>query len=84
MQSVIIEQNGVKTKATMYKGKPLRDCPTTYKKLNVVYHSLGNNYNPHWMTIFMAKDKTLRYEIYRDGCFYPYYGKIHIYSDSEN
>lgn len=25
-----------------------------------------------------AKDKTLRYSVYRDGCFYPYYGKLEV------
>lgn len=28
--------------------------------------------------IYEAKDKTLRYSVYRDGCFYPYYGKLEI------
>lgn len=25
-----------------------------------------------------VKDKTLRYSVYRDGCFYPYYGKLEV------
>lgn len=25
-----------------------------------------------------GKDKTLRYSVYRDGCFYPYYGKLEV------
>lgn len=23
-------------------------------------------------------DKTLRYSVYRDGCFYPYYGELEV------
>ena len=62
--------------ATIYKGCPKPEAPTTYKKLGVLSTSLGNLYNTALMTIYQAKDKTFRYEIYRDGCFYPYYGKI--------
>lgn len=70
------EMLNVTGKARMWRGTPLRDEPCTYKKVGVLYHSLGNNYNPHIMDIFKAKDGTFRYSIYRDGCFYPYYGKI--------
>lgn len=69
--------------AIMGKGRPLADCPKTYKKVTVVYHSIGDlfnssqfMYNPRTMTVYEARDKTLRYEIYRDGSFYPFYGKL--------
>lgn len=63
-------------KARLYKGRPLRDCPKSYKKVKIVLHNHGSAYNPNNLTIYKAKDGTLRYEIYRDGCFYPYYGKL--------
>ena len=63
-------------KARLYKGRLLGDCPTTYKRLKVITHNIGNNYNPGHLTLYKAKDNSLRYEIYRDGCFYPYYGKF--------
>jgi len=67
------EQSGL-----LSKGSPLPDAPKTYKKLTVIGHNIGNLYNPSHMIIFRAKDRTLRYEIYRDGSIYPYYGKFEI------
>jgi len=63
-------------KAILYKGKPLGEIPKSYKKISVLSHNIGNNYNSSIITIYQTKDKTFRYEIYRDGSFYPYYGKI--------
>ena len=31
-----------------------------------------------YLTELRGKAKTLRYSVYRDGCFYPYYGKLEI------
>lgn len=31
-----------------------------------------------YLTELREKDKTLRYSVYRDGCFYPYYGKFEV------
>jgi len=67
--------NGV---AIMSKGYPRGETPSTYKKLGICGHGMGNRYNPSTLTIWQARDKTLRYEIYRDGCFYPYFGKIEL------
>jgi len=63
-------------KAYLYKGHPKGETPKTYKKIKVLGHNIGNLYNPTWLTLYQAKDKSLRYEIYRDGCFYPYIGKF--------
>lgn len=78
-------------KAIMGKGVPLPDCPKTYKKVAVVKHSIGDIFNPNQnlynsatMTVYKAKDDSLRYEIYRDGCFFPFYGKLFIVSDLLN
>lgn len=72
-----------KHKAIMGKGRPLADCPKSYKKVGVVYHSIGdlfnpneNLYNPRTMTIYSVRDNSLRYEIYRDGSFFPFYGRL--------
>jgi hypothetical protein len=67
-----------KTSAILHKGRPLPDPPKTWKRIRTVGHNIGNLYNPGTMAIYEAKDKTLRYEIYRDGCFYAYYGRIDI------
>ena len=43
-----------------------------------VAKELSNAYNSGCVSIYEAKDKTLRYSVYRDGCFYPYYGKLEV------
>ena len=69
-------------KAIMYEGKPLPECPKSYKKYKVIEHSVTdllsnrNDYNPSWMTIYKTNTGKFKYEIYRDGSFYPYYGDI--------
>lgn len=66
-------------RAIMYNGKPLSDCPASYEKVGLIGHSIGNNYNPSYMTVYKTRSG-YAYEIYRDGCFYPYYGKISFYN----
>lgn len=63
----------------IYVGRPLADTPKTYKRIGgFVAKELSNAYNSGCVSIYEAKDKTLRYSVYRDGCFYPYYGKLEI------
>lgn len=63
----------------IYVGRPLRDTPKTYKQIGgFVAKELSNAYNSGCVSIYEAKDKTLRYSVYRDGCFYPYYGKLEV------
>ena len=68
--------NTNKGKAKLYRGFTQGETPKTYKKIGILSHDIGNNYNPSTLTLYKAKDKSLRYEIYRDGNFYPYYGKF--------
>jgi len=63
-------------KARIYKGFTQYEAPKTYKKIGTLSHSIGDNYNPSTLTLYKAKDGGLRYEIYRDGNFYPYFGKF--------
>lgn len=54
----------------IYVGRPLRDTPKTYKRIGgFVAKELSNAYNSSCVSIYEAKDKTLRYSVYRDGCF---------------
>lgn len=63
----------------IYVGRPLADTPKTYKRIGgFVAKELSNAYNSGCVSIYEAKDKTLRYSVYRDGCFYPYYGKLEV------
>lgn len=63
----------------IYVGRPLADTPKTYKRIGVfVAKALSNAYNSGCVSIYEAKAKTLRYSVYRDGCFYPYYGEIEV------
>ena len=78
MLEIKVRIRGKEYDAIMYRGKPMSNPPKTWKKLDVIWHSLGNLYNPDIMTIYKAKDGSLRYEIYRDGSIYPFYGRIEI------
>jgi len=63
----------------IYVGRPLRDTPKPYKQIGgFVAKELSNAYNSGCVSIYEARDKTLRYSVYRDGCFYPYYGKLEV------
>lgn len=63
----------------IYVCRPLADTPKPYKQIGgFVAKELSNAYNSGCVSIYEAKDKTLRYSVYRDGCFYPYYGKLEI------
>lgn len=63
-------------RAWLSKGHPKPEPPKTWKKVRVVHHNHGSRYNSNVLTIYRALDKSLRYEIYRDGCFYAFYGKL--------
>lgn len=52
-------------------GKDIYVCDKKCKRLS-------NAYNSGCVSIYEAKAKTLRYSVYRDGCFYPYYGKLEV------
>ena len=64
--------------AILFKGRnPWNgDAPKTYKKVGVINHSIGNDYNSHLATIYRNAQGIYKYEIYRDGNFYPYFGTI--------
>jgi len=77
MKKIIINiecSNG--KKANLYKGFTQYEAPKTWKKIDVIGHNIGNAYNPSHLTLYRAKDKGLRYEIYRDGNFFPYFGRF--------
>jgi len=53
------------------------DVPKTYKKIGVISRYVSEySYESGLITIFKAKDNTLRFETYHSGNFYPYYGMI--------
>lgn len=75
----IVLQNERFSAAIIYRGRPKSDTPKTYKQIGgFVAKELSNAYNSGCVSIYEAKDKTLRYSVYQDGCFYPYYGKIEL------
>jgi hypothetical protein len=78
--NIFIEINKSVYKANLYKGKPLKEVPVTYRKKGIYEHSIGNRFNSDLITIYKARNG-YRYEIYRDGCFHPYYGKIEFEKD---
>ena len=71
-----VEIGGIWINATLYKGTPKGDVPKSYKRIGIFSHNIGNAYNTDIITIYYNTSNEYRYEIYRDGCFFPYYGKI--------
>jgi hypothetical protein len=70
----ITTSEGKKARLTVYFTSG--DVPKTYKKVSVIGHNIGNSYNPDHLTLYATKNNELRFEIYRDGNFFPYYGKF--------
>lgn len=67
------------SQAIIYRGTPKADTPKTYKQVGgFVANELCSRYSSGCVTIYKAKNNTLRYSVYQDGCFYPYYGKIEL------
>ena len=61
-------------KARLFKGTPKGTTPKSYACVGVTGHNIGSAYNSTTLTLYKNKAGVLKYEIYRDGCFYPYYG----------
>lgn len=55
------------------RGRPLADTPKSWKLIG----SVRQGY-PHSPSIYTAKDGTLRWSQYRDGCFYAFHGKVTV------
>ena len=71
--------NGMKFQdaaASLLKAKIYSDVPKTYKYLGILSHNIGNLYNSSILRVYSNRRKELIYEIYRDGCFFAYYGKL--------
>lgn len=70
------------------KGKPLRDIPKNWIKQKVIlFERLRNLYNSGLVTIYevhVNNNITLRYSMYRDGCFYEICGKCSIVKSMPN
>ena len=72
-----IKYNGEIHNCEIYQGKPLADPPSSYKEVGFVLTSRGNAYNPSIATLYKTKSGRNILQIYRDGCFYPYYCLIY-------
>lgn len=70
--------------ARLHKGRPLSDVPKTYKMIGVLGHDIGNNYNSGTLTLYKNRQGVLKYEIYRDGSIYPFYGTFEFIGDEED
>lgn len=61
-------------KARLFKGTSKGEAPKSYVRVGVIGHNIGNAFNSDTLTLYKNKAGVLKYEIYRDGNFYPYYG----------
>ena len=71
------EQHSRTAKVRFFKGTPKRDTPKSYKEIGGCIRPHGT-FESGCVTFYMAKDGSLRYSTYVDGCFYPFYGKCEV------
>lgn len=64
-------------KVRFYRGTPRRDTPKSYKDVGGCIRPHGT-YESGCVTFYRAKDGSLRYSTYVDGCFHEFYGKCEI------
>lgn len=77
LSKVITEERGEGRKFRIFAGMPKRNKPKTFKKVGgFIAEELRNNFNSGIVTVYKAKDGSLRYSTYRDGCFHEYYGRM--------
>lgn len=60
------------------KAKPIGERPKTYKEIETIVHNIGNSFNSSSAVLLKTKNNEYKIEIYRDGCFYPYYCNFNI------
>lgn len=71
----VTNRNG--EKFTMCKGTIKRYIPKLYKYVNIEsFPELSSDYNSGLAEIYLNKKGEMFYSIYRDGCFYPYFGRL--------
>ncbi len=68
-----IEWKGDSYNVEFLMGKPLANAPKSYKYLGIFSHNIGGN---GLGDLYQTKSGDFRYAIYRDGCFYQYYGRL--------
>ena len=68
-----IDYKGDAYNVELIKGKPLSETPKSYKYLGIFSHNIGGN---GLGDLYQTKSGDFRYAIYRDGCFWPYYGRL--------
>lgn len=68
-----IEYKGNAYNVEFLMGKPLQVAPKSYKYLGVFSHNIGGN---ELGDLYQNKSGDFIYAIYRDGCFYQYYGRL--------
>ena len=68
-----IEYKGNVYNVELLDGKPLAVVPKSYKYIGIFDHNLGYG---GLGDLYQTKSGDFMYAIYRDGCFYPYYGRL--------
>lgn len=76
--NTVLEINGIKTNAVLYKGKTKAHTPKSYKKVDVVGHDIGYWASEDYLTIYKNSRGGLMYEVYIKGSIFPFYGKLEI------
>lgn len=74
MQFVHCEQTGQKYQ--LFKGTPEPEAPKSWEKIGLIRFKEypSTNYNSNCFSLYRLKNGKLGYSVYRDGCFYEYFG----------
>ena len=62
--------------AVFHYEKTQYEAPKSYKKIGLISYERHSNYDSGLVTIYENKQKILKFEVYHDGNFYPYFGTI--------
>ena len=76
--NTILEINGVKTNAVLYKGKTKAHTPKSYKEVGYAGHDIGFWASQEHLTMYRNSRGELMYKVYIKGSIFPFYGKLEI------
>ena len=74
--NTVLEINGIKTNAVLYKGKTKAHTPKSY--IEVGYAGHGFWASQEHLTMYRNSRGELMYKVYIKGSIFPFYGKLEI------
>ena len=76
--NTVLEINGMKTNAVLYKGKTKANLPKSYKEVGYAGYDIGFWASQEHLTMYRNSRGELMYKVYIKGSIFPFYGKLEI------